>query len=163
MTNDIIYNTENYVFSFRVGGVLIHNGKILLQSIPGDEGYVLPGGHVSLGETTDAALIREFKEELHADVSIERLLIFGENFLKWNSKPCHQICVFYLISLMDFSQIPLEGSFHPYDEAGNMRFDIEFCWISLSDLTKKTLYPIEIKQTVLSLPDHIVSFVHKTP
>lgn len=27
---DIIYQADNYVFSYRVGGVLIHNGKILL-------------------------------------------------------------------------------------------------------------------------------------
>lgn len=60
---DIIFKTDDYVFSYRVGGVLIYNGKILLQKVPGDDGYAVPGGHVTFGETTDAALIREFKEK----------------------------------------------------------------------------------------------------
>lgn len=31
MCKDILYKEENFVFSYRVGGVLIQNGKILLQ------------------------------------------------------------------------------------------------------------------------------------
>ena len=45
---DIIFKTDDYVFSYRVGGVLIHNGKILLQKVPNDDGYAFPGGHVTL-------------------------------------------------------------------------------------------------------------------
>lgn len=41
---DIIFKTDDYVFSYRVGGVLIHDGKILLQKVPGDDGYAVPGG-----------------------------------------------------------------------------------------------------------------------
>ena len=77
---DIIYQADNYVFSYRVGGVLIHNGKILLQKVPNDDGYAFPGGHVTFGETTDVTLVREFKEELGADIQIVRLLMVGENF-----------------------------------------------------------------------------------
>ncbi|MDE6847136.1 MAG: NUDIX domain-containing protein [Lachnospiraceae bacterium] len=36
--------------------------------------YAIPGGHVKVGETTEEALIREYKEETGADVKCERLL-----------------------------------------------------------------------------------------
>lgn len=45
---DIIFKTDDYVFSYRVGGV--HNGKILLQKVPNDDGYAFPGGHVTFGD-----------------------------------------------------------------------------------------------------------------
>ena len=28
---DILFKTDDYVFSYRVGGLLIHNGKVLMQ------------------------------------------------------------------------------------------------------------------------------------
>ena len=158
---DILFKTDEYVFSYRVGGVLIHDGMILLQKIPGDNGYAFPGGHVSFGETTDAALIREFREEMHADVKIERLLMYGENFLTQGKITCHQVCIYYLVSLCNSKQIPLNGTFKAFDELGRIRFDLDFSWIPLSEIHEKTIYPVEAKPYILSIPDSIVSFVHK--
>ena len=70
---DILFKTNDYIFSYRVGGVLIHNDKMLLQRVPGDDGYAFIGGHVAFGETTAETLIREFKEELRADIKVECL------------------------------------------------------------------------------------------
>ena len=36
---DILFKTDDYIFSYRVGGVLIHNGKVLMQNADGDDGY----------------------------------------------------------------------------------------------------------------------------
>jgi len=44
--SDIIFKTENYVFSYRVAGILIHKGKVLLQRTTNDTGYAFSGGHV---------------------------------------------------------------------------------------------------------------------
>ena len=30
---DILFKTDDYIFSYRVGGVLIHNDKMLLQRV----------------------------------------------------------------------------------------------------------------------------------
>ncbi len=67
---DIIFKTDEYVFSYRVAGLLIHNNRILLQRPINDTGYALPGGHVDLGETNEETLIREFKEEINAKMAI---------------------------------------------------------------------------------------------
>ena len=37
--SDILFKTDDYIFSYRVGGVLIHNGKVLMQNAEGDDGY----------------------------------------------------------------------------------------------------------------------------
>lgn len=76
---DILFKTEDFVFSYRVGGILIRDGKILLQK-PKDDDYAIIGGHVASFETTAETLKREFKEELHVDIEVEKLLAVGEIF-----------------------------------------------------------------------------------
>ena len=159
--SDILFKKDSYIFSYRIGGVLIHDGKMLFQRVPGDEGYALPGGHVAFGETSEEALKREFKEELHAEIKVERLLMFGENFLPWGALPCQQVNLFYQVSLCDETQLPLEGTFYGYDELGNARYEVEFAWVPLEQLDDIVVYPTEAKDHLLSLPDGIVHFVHK--
>ena len=82
--SDILFKTDDYIFSYRVGGVLIHNGKVLMQNAEGDDGYAFIGGHVAFGETTDETLVREFKEEIGADIKIESFVLYekGEGLEK---------------------------------------------------------------------------------
>lgn len=69
-------------------GALIFNqeGKIFLMTSPKWKGeYVIPGGHIELGETIDQALKREIKEETNLDVyGIKFIMlqefVFGEEF-----------------------------------------------------------------------------------
>ena len=90
MKKDIIFPTSDFVFSLRVGGLLVQNGSVLLQK-PKDDDYAIIGGHVSALETTAEALKREYMEELHAEIAVDRLLAVGELFFPWGDKPCHQI------------------------------------------------------------------------
>ena len=62
MSRDILFKTEEFVFSYRVGGLLTHNNKILLQK-PKNDHYAIIGGHVSGFETTAETLKREFEEK----------------------------------------------------------------------------------------------------
>ena len=61
MSRDIFFKTEEFVFSYRVGGLLIKNDKILLQK-PKNDDFAIIGGHVSCFETTVETLKREFKK-----------------------------------------------------------------------------------------------------
>jgi len=71
-------------------GALIFNqeGKIFLMTSPKWKGkYVIPGGHIELGETIEQALKREIKEETNLDIFdikfiISQEFIFGEEFHK---------------------------------------------------------------------------------
>lgn len=65
MNKDILFKTNEFIFSYRVAGILIKDQKILLQKPKNDDGYSIPGGHVSFGEITSETLIREFREELN--------------------------------------------------------------------------------------------------
>lgn len=60
----------------RVEGLLVRNCRILLaQHTRDNESYwVLPGGHVELGESLPEALVREFREELTLEAAPAELL-----------------------------------------------------------------------------------------
>lgn len=159
--SDILFKTADYIFSYRVGGVLIHNGKVLMQNAEGDDGYAFIGGHVAFGETTAETLVREFKEEIGADIKIEKLLMVSENFFPWCNRPCHQINLYYLVSLKDETPIPLDRNFKALDDLGNERIELNMCWIPLEDIPNKSIYPPQAKEYIMNLPDGIVYFVYK--
>ena len=156
---DILFKTEDFVFSYRIQGVLIREGKALLQR--SGEDYALIGGHVAAMETTRETLVREFKEEIHADIAVDRLLAVGEVFFPWGEKRCHQIGLYYEVHLLDESQIPLDGVFHGYDELGGKRVDLDFCWVPLSELEHIALYPPQMVPHILSGSKEILHFVYK--
>lgn len=148
MKRDILFQSEEFVFSYRVGGILIRDEKILLQRHRGE--YAIIGGHVAAMETTEETLKREFEEELHAKIAVERLLAVGEVYFPWGGKPCHQVCFYYNVYLTDETAIPLEGVFHGYDELDHERIDLDFCWVPLEALrTGLKVYPLELIPFIL--------------
>ncbi|RHQ79610.1 ArsC/Spx/MgsR family protein [Waltera sp.] len=128
---DILFKNDDFVFSYRVGGILIHNEKILLQR-PKNDDYAIIGGHVAAMETSMETLKREFEEELHAEIEVDNLLAIGEIYFPWGKRPCHQICLYYNVHLLDDS-IPMDGVFHGYDELDHERINLDFCWIPLEE------------------------------
>jgi ADP-ribose pyrophosphatase YjhB (NUDIX family) len=161
MGKDIIFNTDEYVFSYRVAGVLVHNGKVLLQRTENDPAYAVPGGHVALGETNEETLVREFKEEANVDIKVGKLKWVGEIFFPWGEKPCHQICLFYNISLAENTNIPLNGAFWGTEQLEDKSFKLEFSWIKIKDIETIELYPIEIKKFLAEGLSQVEHFVYK--
>ena len=159
--SDILFKTDDYVFSYRVGGLLIHHGKVLMQKPTDEDGYALIGGHVAFGETTTETLAREYKEEIGADINVERLFMVNESFFPWDSRPCQQINLYYLVSLKDENQIPLDGTFKALDELGNERIELDMCWIPLEDVPDKKIYPPQVKEYIVNPTDEIVHCVYK--
>ena len=60
---DIEFKTNEKKFKYRVNGMLIYKGKILVLKMKNNISYCLPGGHVELGESSAKAILREMFEE----------------------------------------------------------------------------------------------------
>ena len=104
MEKDWYFSDENGICHFRSAGLLIRNNKILLQHVKNE--YALPGGHVKFVEMAEASLIREFKEEIGADISCDRMIWVEENFWMWEGTRAHGLAFYYLVSLKNSSNIP---------------------------------------------------------
>ncbi len=159
--NDILFHRENYVFSYHVAGILLHDNKILLQKPTNDTGFAIPGGHVELGETNAQTLEREFKEEIGAHITLNALKWVAEIFFPWGDKPCHQICLYYDIALKDETQIPLDGVFVGDERIEGREFQIEFHWMSVDSINQIEVYPTNIANLMKQYNEGVQHFVYR--
>ena len=157
---DILFKTEEWVFSYRVAGICIRDGKVLLQKPTNDTAYAFPGGHVEFGETNEQTLIREFREEIGADITVKDLKWVAEIFFPWGTRPCHQICLYYMVELHS-PQIPDEGNFLGREQIEGRGFDLEFHWVPLADVASLEVYPVQTPELLGKLDEGVQHFVYR--
>lgn len=153
---DILFKADDYIFDVRTVGVLVKDGKILVQRDRDGNEYALPGGHIQLGETTTDGLVREYKEETGADVRPLRLLWTEECFLGWNGRKAHNLAYYYLIELCEGSDIPNVGEFVSHKDNCN----VVIGWMPIDKLEDVIIYPEFLKKKIFELnspPEHFVS------
>ena len=155
MEQDWIFHAGDYTCGLRVAGVLVRDGKILVQRDADGSEYALPGGHVHLGETLESALLREYREETGAAIRCLKMLWSEECFWAWQGRQNHNVCFYYLIELCDASALPDLGRFIPHKD--NSRVVIG--WLPIDQLHHVTIYPEFIKQEINRLNGGMKHFV----
>ena len=147
---DILFDVDGVLFSYRVGGVLIKNNKILLTK--GGDDYSLPGGHSQIGEASQETIVREFKEETGLDVEPLNVISTYENFWKWDEKNCHQLCIYYRLKMINENQ-----KLVPNPDTK----ETKYIWIELKQLNNINLYPIGISDQILNKVTDNTHFIYK--
>ena len=90
---------DNGRFNYRVAGVCIHEGHVLLHRVESMDFWIMPGGRAELYESSRDALLREMREELGLEVTIDRLLWFVENFFSEDGRRWHELAFYYQFTL----------------------------------------------------------------
>lgn len=165
MSRDILFDHGNARFSYRISALIVQNRRALLQCPVGTEDYAFIGGHVAFGETAKDTLIREIREEIHADAVIGDLAAVGEVFIDWGTcadgspRHCHQIGL-YFHATVDESQLPDTDRFFGFDEIGGQKYSIEYIWVPLEKLAEMTVYPPEAAAHLLSGSGDVLHFTY---
>ncbi|MDV2581751.1 NUDIX hydrolase [Alkalibacillus haloalkaliphilus] len=143
---DAVFKTEAGVFNYRVGGVLIHNGCVLLHKDKEDDFWALPGGRVEVTEEASKAVVREFKEEIDVDLQVERLLWSVESFFTHRESNYHEIGFYFKMKEVG-NGLPQEELF--YGHEGNKV--LIYKWIPLDQLKDYTIEPSFLKEELNDL------------
>ncbi|MCL1804291.1 MAG: NUDIX domain-containing protein [Eubacteriaceae bacterium] len=108
-------------------------------------------------------MIREFKEEIGADITVGALKWVAEIFFPWGDKPCHQICFYYEVALKDETQMPLDGVFVGDEriEGRDFIFIIEFHWIPVETLSQIEVYPTNIADFMKRYNEGVQHFMYR--
>lgn len=157
---DVKFKEKEYSFHYRVIGVIVRDNKYLIQNIGGKDYYVLPGGHVRIGESSEDTLIREVKEELEIDILKNdfRLFCYHENIYEKDNRVEHWIEQYYLVDSGE--KLGKESwSFVENDVDGVKTLNYSF--VSKEELKEIDLKPLKIKELIISEKfegiSHIVS------
>ena len=68
MNND--YSIKDMADIHKAGAIIIQNRKLLVTCTKGKDIFICPGGKIEPGETIEQCLIRECKEELSIDLTL---------------------------------------------------------------------------------------------
>jgi len=104
----ISFTTGDWRFHFRSAAIVRDGDFILLHRMAKDSFWALPGGRVEIGETAEAAVRREMREELGTDVQVVGLLAVVENLFIYRGRPQHGLEMHFKVTLP--SDSPLIGS-----------------------------------------------------
>jgi 8-oxo-dGTP pyrophosphatase MutT (NUDIX family) len=126
-------------FSLRAAGLVIHNGKVLLHKFERYDYWLLPGGRAELLEDTKETIIREMKEELNEEVTVERLLCCCEDFFTRGETQFHQLCFYYLIHIDEAARLlDISDEFELAELDGTLMI---FKWFEFDDIRHIDLVP----------------------
>lgn len=145
----ICFDIHNVCFNYRVAGIALHDGKVLLNRTESQDFWYLPGGRVEAGEPSAEALKREMWEEVQETVQVGRLVWIVENFFSSHEQNYHELGFYYLLEFsLDSSIYAAQEPFLAPD--GHSR--IVYQWFSLDQLDALTLYPSFLIQGLRALP-----------
>ncbi|WP_161957083.1 NUDIX domain-containing protein [Aestuariivirga litoralis] len=116
----------------RACGLVRRDGRLLLQRKRHEAIWALPGGRVEPGETPEAALLREFQEELGWQVSIAARLWQIENVFTHHGEDVRQTEICFAVSC--------DAQLTVKDET------LEFRWISPVELHTLDVRPEEVRR-----------------
>ncbi len=131
MNQDIKIKINGLGFKYRVSGILIKDNKLLTVQIDDNGFYCLPGGHVEIMESSEEAVLREFKEETKIDVSVKKLLYMTENFFEGKLGKYHELGMYYLLSNKENLDIK-DYTLVEKDKSGDVK--LEFKWMDINNL-----------------------------
>ena len=146
-------------FNYRVAGVAIHEGSVLLHRAQHDPYWTLPGGRAEHGETAEQTIRREMREELATDVDVVRLLWLAENFFDLNGLVYHELALYFLIRFPENS-LPLASRAFDRNEAG-VPFQFEWHPLHHQTLQQLPLFPAFLPQGLTELPASVVHIVQR--
>ena len=104
--------------------------------------YRAIGGGIEFGETADAALRREFREELGCELDEVTLLGVTENIFEYEGKPGHEIAHVFAVESAELASVPLDARLQILDEGSPMR------WVKIVDIQSGSvpLFPADAGQ-----------------
>lgn len=145
-------------FNFRVAGIIIVDGHVLICREDDDDYCMLPGGRIELGEPSALSLERELEEELAMPAIVGAMIATSESFYRRDDEDFHELGFFYAAELP--GQAPHGAS--PWLQRPDEGHILSFDWVPLAGdaLERVNLMPRWLPDFLRNLPDGFVHVAH---
>ena len=153
---DLQFEETGSVFNCRVNGILIKEEKVLLSKLRNDANWTTVGGKVTFGETSEDAILREFREEMGVAIEIDRLLGIVEHFFDFKGKVFHQYLFVYQLKDPNNCVPVFDGEVEMADNPNGI------CrWFPAQDLGSTPIKPDCLKKFLLSAEPGLIHLCEK--
>lgn len=146
-SNMIMSSNNGITFMYRVGGIAVHSGRLLVENDTGHGFCFVPGGRVEYGESAIRALEREMWEEFGESVKIGRLAVVADNLFELDGHRFQEVGLYFLVEFAPESEIPAREDDFQGAEPGTL-----FRWIPLDELGRANLLPAFLRERVREVP-----------
>ena len=148
MTDDMImFSNGEITFMYRVGGIAVHDGRLLVENNVKHGFCFVPGGRVEYGENAVQALSRELDEELGGGVEIGRLAIVFDNLFELDGIRYQEVGPYFLLEFPpEHPILGREGKFEAAEP------ELVYEWLPLDKLEEAELFPRFLRKLVRDIP-----------
>lgn len=160
--NMITFKRGRNWFTYRVAAIFMSQDRrrVLLHKNDTDPFWSLPGGRGEFFEPSAETVVREMKEEMKIEASVERLAFVIENFFEYGGCDCHELGFYYMVT--------------PEGEAGRRIYEtpafegregdqkLHFKWFDAAELDRVEFYPRCLRERLKNPPaDSVEHIVHR--
>ncbi len=143
----VMFSNGEITFMYRVGGIAVHEERLLVEHDVKHDFCFVPGGRVEYGENAVQALSRELEEELGGSVQIGRLVIVADNLFELDGIRYQEAGLYFL---MEFpSGHPIVGREGRFEAAEP---NLVYEWVPLDELEEEKLFPRFLRELALNIP-----------
>jgi len=146
---DLKLETEEFKFKSRACGLIINDDKVLMCCINDNNFWCAPGGHIHLGESSTAGVLREIEEEVGIAFNNASLVSLVENFFEDKSgKHFHEYAFFYLME--GFVPVDKQCDREIVENDEGELVSLKFKWIPLGEVENYDIRPNVLKPILQS-------------
>ncbi|CAA9403076.1 MAG: hypothetical protein AVDCRST_MAG01-01-1157 [uncultured Rubrobacteraceae bacterium] len=152
----ISFDRHGIRFKYRVAGLCLHDGYVLLTRADQDDYWIQPGGRVELAENTRTALHRELLEETGHESLVRDLLWIIENVVDLDETAYHELAFIYSLSPTDPTVLDEAWTHQTTDRSVR----IELRWFESDRLEAVNFQPAFLRpllQTPPETPQHMIA------
>lgn len=142
---DIKIKTETMHFNYCARAIIQQDQKTLVMRVDDADYYHLPGGHVTIGETSQAAVLREVQEETGLVVDIKKLVVIHEQFYDKKGRANHSVIFYYLVKP---KQKVSTENYVRLEQDGKKTNELR--WVTNAELVDIDLRPTRLKNLILT-------------
>ena len=143
----VMFSNGEITFMYRVGGIAVHDGRLLVEHNVKHDFCFVPGGRVEYGENAVQALSRELDEELGGGVQIGRLVIVADNLFELDGIRYQEVGMYFLVDIpREHPILGREGRFEAAEP------NLVYEWLPLDRLEGEKLFPRFLRELVRDIP-----------